>query len=188
MLARHNNRRRSVWIRVKPHNTPWHVPQSSDLLSTVFVPVLTLYVSFDLLTLMVSLKISSSISSAILKPLILPERERGREREEARSQCDVYLTFSTGPWLSGAVIASRTHRASRGSPSIGYRAPLTGCCIPASSLTQEPVMTKYSTRIRGGVWTHSWCLFPASALCICFECIHVHLCFYCPGECTVNSV
>lgn len=32
-------------------------------------------------------------------------------------------------------------------------------------------------------------LFAVSAFCdcICFECIHVHLCFYCLGQCTANS-
>lgn len=63
-----------------------------------FSSVPALYVPFDLLALMVSLKISSSISCAILKPLKLPEREDG-EREKAHSQFDVYLAFSTGLWL-----------------------------------------------------------------------------------------
>lgn len=84
----------SVCIRVEL-TTYLGMNRSPLIYSAPCLPVLTLYISFDLMTLTVSLKISSSVSSAILKPLILPERER--EKEEAHSLCDVYLTFSTGP-------------------------------------------------------------------------------------------
>lgn len=68
------------WIRVKLTTYPG-MNLSHLIYSAPYSPAQTLYISFDLLTLiMVSLKISSSISSAILKPLILPERERERGR------------------------------------------------------------------------------------------------------------
>lgn len=106
---------------------------------------------------MVSLKISCSISSVILKPLKLPERKR---EEEGGSSFPVWCLSGIFHWpvTQCAVIASRTHQAGRGALCAGYRAPFTGCCIPASSLTQEPVMTKWSTRINGG------CLDPFMVL------------------------
>ena len=169
MPVRQNNMRRGVWIRVKLTTYPG-MNLSHQIYSAPYSPVQTFYISFDLLTLMVSLKISSSISNAILKPLIFA-RERGGE---GGSSFPVWWLSDIFHWpvTQWAAIASRTHRASRGSPSVGCRAPLTGCCIPASSLTQEPAMTKYSTRIRG------WDLDPLVS-CICIVCVFVLNAFMC---------
>lgn len=103
--------RTSFWIRVKPTTYPG-MYLSHLIYSATYSPVLSLHISFDLLTLIVSLKISSSISSAILKPLLLPERE------EAHSQCDVYLTFSTGPWLSGLWLLAEHIRLAGALPAL----------------------------------------------------------------------
>lgn len=116
MLVRQNNMQHSVWIRAKPTTHPG-MYLSHLIYSAPHLPVLALYILFDLLTLIVSLKISSSISSAILKPLLLPERE------EAHSQCDVYLTFSTGPWLSGLWLLAEHIRLAGALPELatGHR-------------------------------------------------------------------
>lgn len=144
MLVRQNNMQNSIWIRAKPTTYPgMHL--SHLIYSAAHSPVLALYISFDLLTLMVSLKISSFISSAILKPLILPERE-----EKGGSSFPVWCLSDIFHWpvTQWAVIASRTHRAGRGIPSIGHRAPLSECCIAASLLSQESEVTKKKTTTR----------------------------------------
>lgn len=128
ILGKQNHIQHGVWIRARL--TTCSGPNLSHLIYWVpRSPVLTMYVSFDLLTLTVSLKISNSISSAILKPLKLPER---RTREGAHSQRDVYLAFSTGLWLSELWLLAEHIRLAGAPLSAGYRAPLTGSCIPAS--------------------------------------------------------
>lgn len=113
--------------------------QSSDLLSTVFARSNLVYLIWPLI---VSLKISSSISSAILKPLIVPERGR----EEARSQCDVYLTFSTGSWLSGLLLLAE--HIGLPALAIGHHLLDAAFLHPRSHKSQQCQMG-YPNRIRG---------------------------------------
>lgn len=175
MLVRQNDMQHGVWIRAKPATHPC-MRLGHLIYSALFSPVLTLYISFDLLTLMVSLKISSSISSAILKPLILPERER--ERGGGRKLVLSVMFIWHFPLVRDSVgcdCEQNTWVASRGSPKAGYRALFTWCCIPASSLTQEPVMTKYPTGIRVNIWSHSWSLFPRICI-LCGYLFWMHSC------------